>query len=37
MTDSSPANPIDHSANLVFKPLDLAGVNTLVGWAEAEG
>jgi GNAT superfamily N-acetyltransferase len=37
MTDSSPANPIDHSANLVFKPLDLAGVNTLVGWAAAEG
>lgn len=37
MSDISPAKVSYNTSDLVFKPLDLAGVNTLVDWAASEG
>lgn len=37
MSDISPAKISYNTSDLAFKPLDLAGVNTLVDWAASEG
>lgn len=37
MSNVSPAKQASQSSDLVFKPLDLAGLKILVGWAAMEG